>query len=66
VWQGEEYWDNRSLDDTITVEFSGSVKEIRESLPDRVKGSYQEFLWAFGLNVDDASASSHFRAFGAV
>lgn len=66
MWEGEAYWDNRSLDDAITVEFSGSVKEIRESLTDRVKESYQEFLWAFGLNVDNASASSHFRMFQAV
>ncbi len=53
--QGTRYPGNRSLDDTITVEFSGSVKE-----------SYQEFLWAFGMNVDSASVSSHFRAFQAV
>lgn len=63
MWEGELYWDNRSLDDTITVEFSASVREIRESLTDRAKESYQEFLWAFGLNADNATASGHFRMF---
>jgi hypothetical protein len=66
IWEGQGYSDNRSLDNTISVEFSGTVKEIREALTDRVKESYQEFLWAFGLNVDNASASSHFRTFQAV
>jgi len=66
MWEGQAFWDNRRLDDTITVEFSGSVKEIRESLTDRAKESYQEFLWAFGLDVDNASASSSFRMFQAV
>jgi len=60
----EIYSDSRSLDDRITVEFSGSVKEIRDSLADRAKESYQEFLWAFGLNADNAAASNHFRLFG--
>ena len=63
MWEGEVSWDNRCLDNTITVEFSGSVKEIRESLTDRAKESYQEFLWAFGLNADNASASNQFRMF---
>ena len=57
----ETYWDSRSLDDHITVEFSSSVKEIRDSLAERAKQSYQEFLWAFGLNADNAAASNHFR-----
>jgi schlafen family protein len=64
VWEGESYFENRSLDDAIALEFSGSVKEIRESLAARVKQSYQEFLWAFGLKVDDAAASNHFKLFG--
>lgn len=66
VWEGESYRGHRSLDDTITVEFSGSVKEVGESLTQRVKESYQQFLWAFGLDADDASASSHLRRFQAV
>lgn len=63
VTELETYWDSRSLDDHITVEFSSSVKEIRDSLAERAKQSYQEFLWAFGLNADNAAASNHFRLF---
>jgi len=60
----ESYSDHRSLEDSIGLEITGSMKEIRESLASRVKQSYQEFLWAFGLYADDAFASNHFRYFG--
>lgn len=59
----ETYGDSRCLDDNITVELCGSVNEIRDSLADRAKEKYQEFLWAFGLNADNAAASNHFREF---
>jgi hypothetical protein len=66
LWQGESYWESRCLDDTITVQFSASVKEIRDSLIQRAKECYQEFFWAFGMRVDGTAAASHFRAFQAL
>lgn len=66
LWQGEAFWESRCLDETITIQFSDSVREIRDSLPDRAEESYRKFLWAFGLNIDRAAAMSHLRAFHAL
>ena len=60
---GGHLTENRTLEDTITLGFTAPVKHIRESLMERARESYREFLWAFGLNVDDAAASGHFGSF---
>ena len=60
---GGHLTENRTLEDTITLGFTAPVKHIRESLMERARESYREFLWAFGLNVDVAAASGHFGSF---
>lgn len=54
----------RTLEDTISMGFTGPVKEIRESLIERARKTYREFLWAFGLELDDATAAADFGLFG--
>jgi hypothetical protein len=56
--------ENRTLEDTISLVFTSSVKEIRESLLQRAREKYREFMWAFGLDVSDDTASAHFASFG--
>jgi hypothetical protein len=56
--------ENRTLEDRISLAFTSSVKEIRESLLQRAREKYREFMWAFGLNVSDEDASRHFASFG--
>jgi hypothetical protein len=56
--------ENRTLEDRISLVFTSSVKEIRESLFQRAREKYREFMWAFGLDVSDETASGHFASFG--
>lgn len=56
--------DNRTLEDRISLAFTSSVKEIRESLLQRARDKYREFMWAFGVDVSDETASGHFTSFG--
>jgi hypothetical protein len=60
---GEHLADFRTLENTISLGFTSSVKEVRESLIDRAKQCYREFFWAFGIDLDDAAASSHFVSY---
>jgi schlafen family protein len=62
-WEGTGFTDRRCLDGSVTVGFSDTVGNIRDSLIDRAKESYREFLWAFGMNVNEEAASDNFRAF---
>jgi hypothetical protein len=54
---------DRTLENTISLGFTSSVKEVRESLIERAKQSYREFFWAFGIDLDDATAASHFLSY---
>ncbi|MGP0017644.1 MAG: helix-turn-helix domain-containing protein [Candidatus Sulfotelmatobacter sp.] len=56
--------ENRSLEDRVSLAFTSSVKEIRDSLVQRSREKYREFMWAFGLDVSDGEASGHFTSFG--
>lgn len=60
---GERFTDHRSLEDSIALEFTLSVKEARESLASRVAQLYREFFWAFGIDLPEQRASNHLAAF---
>jgi hypothetical protein len=60
---GEHLVDGRTLENTISLGFTSSVKEVRGSLIERAKQIYREFFWAFGIDLDDATASAHFGAY---
>jgi hypothetical protein len=62
--EGGHLTENRTLEDSISLGFTASMKEIRESLLQRARQKYREFMWAFGLDVNDTSASAHFASFG--
>jgi len=61
--EGEHLTDCRTLENTISLGFTSSVKEVRESLVERAKQTYREFFWAFGIDLDDATASGHFARY---
>ncbi|MCU1240468.1 MAG: putative transcriptional regulator [Candidatus Acidoferrum typicum] len=60
---GPHLTDARTLENSISLGFTEPVRELGESLMQRARRTYREFLWAFGLNVDDVTASSHFSSF---
>lgn len=61
---GEHLAGNRTLEDSVSMGFTFPVEVVRESLLQRAREKYREFLWAFGLDVDDTTASRHFTLFG--
>jgi len=60
--EGEHLQDYRSIEDTITLEFGGSVNELDSALIEYAQRAYQEFLWAFGWNVDIDLVRGHFQS----
>lgn len=62
-WEGSAFEDRRCLDGDVTVRFSDTVGNIHDSLIDRAKESYREFLWAFGMNVNEEGAADCFTGF---
>jgi len=62
-WEGSAFEDSRCLDGDVTIRFSDTVGNIRDSLIDRAKEGYREFLWAFGMNISEEGASDYFAGF---
>lgn len=61
---GDHLTEYRTLENTISSGFSSPVKEIRDSLMERVRTGYRQFFWAFGLRLDDVTTLGHFAQFG--
>jgi hypothetical protein len=62
-WEGSAFEDKRCLDLSVTVTFSDTVGNMRDSLIERANDSYREFLWAFGMNISEEIAASNFAGF---
>ena len=63
-WEGNANEDKRCLDDTVSAKFTDTVRNVHDSLIDRARESYRQVLWAFGMNLNSESVTSHFRLFG--
>lgn len=60
---GDHRTDYRSLDNSIALGFTLSVREARESLVLKVTQLYREFFWAFGIDLSESNAAGHLAAF---
>jgi len=60
----DRFVENRSMEHEITLQITGTVKDLNETWMEKSKDAYKEFLWSFGLDMRRDQIDADFANWG--